>query len=253
MPGKREQRKILIRKAILEATIEVLIEKGYDRTSLNEIAGRAGITKRTLYKYFPSKIVLYCETVDHHLQALHRRLSKTLERELPTDEKLLQLVNDLIAFFVENEPFVRQFTAFNIHQFEGIAISELVDRVSLLQESIIKEIAEVVKKGQQEGVIIEHDPELLVHLVVAICKGIYSHASTEDKLLNVSISPDDLFGTLFQVLTKDVIKQTRKGLKFQLAKADGASKKGAAKAPNKSPGRRKKKAGHKKNRTEDSR
>jgi AcrR family transcriptional regulator len=212
MAGKREQRKETIRKAIIKATAEAFFEKGYKKTSLDEITKRAGVTKRTLYKYFPSKVTLYCDMVDHYIQGLNSRLSKTLTLNLSTDKKLLRLVDDLISFSRENEEFMHIFITFDVHQFEGMPPSELVDRVNLLRQTMIKDIAEVVRKGQEQGVVIDHDPELLVHLVLAVCKGIYSHANLETNLLNTDVSLDALFETLFTILNKDVIKQTRKGL-----------------------------------------
>src|SRR5205085_10875029 len=40
---------------ILDVAEEVLAEKGYHDTSMDEIAARAGVAKGTLYQHFPSK------------------------------------------------------------------------------------------------------------------------------------------------------------------------------------------------------
>jgi len=54
------------RERILDIAIELFIEKGYDKTSLREIAERLGFTKAALYYHFPSKQDI--------LLALHLRL-----------------------------------------------------------------------------------------------------------------------------------------------------------------------------------
>ena len=46
------------RTAILEAALRVWAKRGFDGTSLSEVAGEAGLTKGTLYLYFPSKLAL---------------------------------------------------------------------------------------------------------------------------------------------------------------------------------------------------
>ena len=43
------------RDRILEAALDLFIERGYDRTSLREVAERVGVTKAALYYHFSSK------------------------------------------------------------------------------------------------------------------------------------------------------------------------------------------------------
>ena len=50
-------------ETLLEKAAEVFIEHGYQRTSMEEIARRAGTTKQTLYARFPTKSDLFKEIV----------------------------------------------------------------------------------------------------------------------------------------------------------------------------------------------
>ncbi|HEY1826775.1 MAG TPA: helix-turn-helix domain-containing protein [Acidimicrobiales bacterium] len=54
------------RDRILDAALDLFIEKGYDKTSLREIAEQLGFTKAALYYHFTSK--------DDILMALHLRI-----------------------------------------------------------------------------------------------------------------------------------------------------------------------------------
>lgn len=51
------------RRAALEATKDLLLERGYDRTTVVAIAERAGIGKQTLYRWWPSKSAIVAECV----------------------------------------------------------------------------------------------------------------------------------------------------------------------------------------------
>jgi len=49
-----EKNKAKTRIKILEASVDVIIEKGYKSASMREIARRAGVGDATIYNYFPS-------------------------------------------------------------------------------------------------------------------------------------------------------------------------------------------------------
>lgn len=60
----RQRRSKATVDAILEATAQVLVEHGYDKTSTNRVAKRAGVSIGSLYQYFPNKEALVGELVD---------------------------------------------------------------------------------------------------------------------------------------------------------------------------------------------
>ena len=51
------------RQAILNAGKDVFLEQGYEGASMDRIAERAGVTKRTVYAHFASKHALFTEAV----------------------------------------------------------------------------------------------------------------------------------------------------------------------------------------------
>lgn len=51
------------RTAILDAATQLFLESGYDRTPLARVAERAGVSKATLFKQFPTKAELFEATV----------------------------------------------------------------------------------------------------------------------------------------------------------------------------------------------
>jgi AcrR family transcriptional regulator len=52
-------------RAILEATIELLSEDGFDGLSIEAVAARAGVGKTTVYRRWPSKIPLVVDVISH--------------------------------------------------------------------------------------------------------------------------------------------------------------------------------------------
>lgn len=54
---------------ILEEAMRVFSSKGYAATSLGEIAAAAGITRSSMYEYFPSKKALFLEVLSRQTEA----------------------------------------------------------------------------------------------------------------------------------------------------------------------------------------
>ncbi len=54
-PSRRERKKQEARRRIYQAAVHLFIEKGFEATTVDEIAGRADVAKGTVFNYFPHK------------------------------------------------------------------------------------------------------------------------------------------------------------------------------------------------------
>lgn len=66
----RQARSKAMVESILEATIRVLVARGYERTTTIAIAERAGVSVGSLYQYFPNKESLVAALVERHTTEL---------------------------------------------------------------------------------------------------------------------------------------------------------------------------------------
>ena len=57
--GKRER----TRAALIEAAVEIIAERGFDLTSLEEVARRAGMSRGAIYGNFPSREALFMAVI----------------------------------------------------------------------------------------------------------------------------------------------------------------------------------------------
>ena len=67
LPHKRERRKEARPGELLEAALDLFVEKGFAATRSEEVAVRAGVSKGTLFLYFPSKEELFKAVVRENL------------------------------------------------------------------------------------------------------------------------------------------------------------------------------------------
>lgn len=52
---KRRNAEVPMREALAEAAFELFLERGFERTTVDEIVARAGVGRRSFFRYFPSK------------------------------------------------------------------------------------------------------------------------------------------------------------------------------------------------------
>ncbi|WP_426511907.1 TetR family transcriptional regulator [Dactylosporangium sp. McL0621] len=72
MTGLRERQRVRIQQAIQDAATRLFLASGFDAVSVNEIAAAAEVSKRTLFKYFPSKEDLVIGAFSDHRDELAR-------------------------------------------------------------------------------------------------------------------------------------------------------------------------------------
>lgn len=65
--GRRERRKQARPKELLDAALDLFVEKGFAATRSEEVAARAGVSKGTLFLYFPSKEELFKAVVRENI------------------------------------------------------------------------------------------------------------------------------------------------------------------------------------------
>src|SRR4030081_231689 len=73
-PGLRERKKQKTRETIVKVALELFAERGYEHTTIAEIADAAEVSPRTIFAYFPSKEdILFC-----NLPEVQDRLARAL-------------------------------------------------------------------------------------------------------------------------------------------------------------------------------
>lgn len=73
-------------EAILQATAQILVERGYRGTNTNDVAERAGVSIGTLYQYFSNKNELIDEVTQRQLDRFSAAFLRASERRAPDVE-----------------------------------------------------------------------------------------------------------------------------------------------------------------------
>ncbi|HKJ05222.1 MAG TPA: TetR/AcrR family transcriptional regulator [Geopsychrobacteraceae bacterium] len=108
MAGIREQKKRETRQAILDAAIRLFGDKGYDKTSIEDLATEAGIGKTTIYGYFATKQEIFQSFCDEEIEYSFRTIRESIDRDAPLLKQLVALFMLQFQFIAENREFGRQ-------------------------------------------------------------------------------------------------------------------------------------------------
>lgn len=89
-------------RTICDAAASLIAEKGYDTTSLQDVANAVGVTKAGLYHYFPTKQALFETIVLDTLEELYRDASAAIVAETDHRAKLTSFMSAHAAYFSEH-------------------------------------------------------------------------------------------------------------------------------------------------------
>ncbi|MYW67735.1 TetR family transcriptional regulator [Streptomyces sp. SID8379] len=87
---------------LLAAATRLFAERGYDRTSVQEIVEAAGVTKGALYHYFGSKDDLLHEVYARLLRLQQERLDAYADRDEPIEQRLREAAADVVVTTIDN-------------------------------------------------------------------------------------------------------------------------------------------------------
>ncbi len=92
----QEERTRVMRLRLLEATIEMLVERGWSGTSTTLVSQRAGVSRGAQLHHFPTKDDLVLAAVEHLSDVRGRELAEAAEH-LPTGARRTRAVLEMLA------------------------------------------------------------------------------------------------------------------------------------------------------------
>ncbi len=187
---QRQEREELI----IQAAEEVLLEKGYYETSMDEIAARVGIAKGTIYKHFPGKEELVLGIFKRDLQALLQGIDDVIDKELTPGTKLKALLLFTYAGFFSKQ------TQLLASMYNGIDLKrQLAEKggcMSDLWENLVVRIKQLLEDGKAAG---EFDTSIPTKVMLLSFFSMFSPKVYDRMLLGDDISREDATNYLWHI------------------------------------------------------
>jgi AcrR family transcriptional regulator len=156
-PPVRWRRRKKARPAeILAAALECFRERGFAATRLEDVAARAGVTKGTIYLYYPSKEDLFKAVIRGELTPNIERLEAILQQPGPTAallERLLTTFEAVVTSPVSVLPKLIISEAGNFPDLARFYLENVVHRGMRLIEAILRR---GIERGEFRAIDVDH-------------------------------------------------------------------------------------------------
>jgi TetR/AcrR family fatty acid metabolism transcriptional regulator len=103
------------RKAIMQAVIKTVADKGFHKTNITEIAKEANVADGTVYLYFKSKDELFIKAFDELVNKKLIEIKQMLQNEENAFDKLSKFFDHHITVITET-PYIARFIGVEIRQ-----------------------------------------------------------------------------------------------------------------------------------------
>lgn len=162
----RQEQKEDRRNAILEAALELFIQKGYSGTKISDIAEKAGMSTGLMFHYFKSKEQLYVELVKIGLDGTKKAMEFDEEHPL----EFFRQAAEMILYGLTLSPYVSKMFVFMARSMDGDVPEEA--RKIALQVNNVESTVPLIELGQKLGEIREGDPFTLSFTFWSAIQGI---------------------------------------------------------------------------------
>ncbi len=159
--------------AYLDAARASLLDVGWKRTTLTDVARRAGVSRMTIYRTWPDMESLLGDLMTREWQAIMSTLPTGHDGDAPTAADVANGALAAVAALRANPLFGRV-----LDVDPELLLPYLLDRRGRSQDSILAFLAEQISGGQQAGNIRPGDSVLLARTVVLAAHGLAISAQT---------------------------------------------------------------------------
>jgi AcrR family transcriptional regulator len=171
--------------AILEATIQVLLNVGKERLTTTKVALRAGVSVGTLYQYFPNKSALLQAALRRHMAEVTEAIALVCKQQ--KGKTLQAMATALITAFLKAKMRDAK-TSVALY-----SVSSDVDGARIVQEMGIKSNKAIVAMLKTASEQLRTDPQLVASMLQGAMAGV-------SRRLLESAAPEKQFAHLHREL-----------------------------------------------------
>lgn len=148
------------KEEIIKGARELFCIYGYKKVTMDEIAKKSKVTKKTIYSYFKDKDDLIKYFLYEAIDNMKKIVDKIEHQELESTEKVQKIIYSLLEYRKEDE-IIKKFS----EEANNLPLGTAKECMKILNESIVEEIKELLEKGIEKNEVKKCDTNLASYLI----------------------------------------------------------------------------------------
>lgn len=175
---------------ILEVAEDLFADKGFDGTSVRDIAGQAGVNLAMISYYFGSKEKLMAALVEYR-----SNYTRGLLEELNKDETLTpwQKIDKLVDLYVDKILNNYRFHCIMTSHLPTIQSCEIKDMITDIKARNYEEVKKIIQEGQRKKIFRKVDIELTVGSVMGTITHVTLSKNLYCRILNIDNNDEESY------------------------------------------------------------
>jgi AcrR family transcriptional regulator len=188
----------ITRDKIIKNALKIFAQKGFYKTTVDDIAGATGVAKGTVYLYFKDKQDLYIATMDEHFSSALHMLTEVEKTPGTPSEKMHHITNDFVNYIIHLRTNYMPFTFENL-TLTGKTLKKINTTAQPKVSAMIEIISRIIKQGIENNEFRKVDPRLAAFHFLSTIRAILFSSSY---LANDAIKKESILELFFEGLNK---------------------------------------------------
>lgn len=189
------------RLRIIELAQERFLHDGFYKTSMDELARELQMSKKTIYKYFPSKEELVEATVRHLMGFIEQQFASTVDTQAGAFARAKAMMEVMGSLSLKvGEKAISDLQKHLPHIWTEIERF----RTRMIQTNFVK----IIEMGKKEGFIKNYPTEILLTLYLSSVRAVVNPSF----IMNNKFSFRDVIHTTFEILLNGMLTEKGKVL-----------------------------------------
>jgi AcrR family transcriptional regulator len=200
---ERERR----RQQIIVAAKRVFSEKGYSKSTMEDIAREAELSPGTLYLYFKNKDELYASLSLRILQYLNIRLEDVKkEKDIEPRQKIVAIKEALFDVY-QFDPMIL-INMFHLQSSETLKnlSSPLLENITELSRNSLAILSEIFKDDTGQDVFASHHPTAIADIVWSLFTGVVLWEESKRMIDNEKDFLKETLDVAFEIFSRGITR-----------------------------------------------
>jgi TetR/AcrR family transcriptional regulator, cholesterol catabolism regulator len=160
---------------VLQSAANIFFAKGFHATSIEDVARDVGMLKGSLYYYIKSKDDLLFQLLLAGIEDGDAFIARQIDVAGDPVEQLERAIRAQIDYIIQNKvPF-----GLFLHEFDSLSGKRQHKLISVMSRYNSR-FVDLVRRGQQQGKLIDGEPWLIVNGILGMCNWLYRWYDTDN-------------------------------------------------------------------------